>query len=895
MDHQGGQELGSGRPVRGFGVATVLFLVALIPLAGAARVSWGSIVDARAVTHAAARTEDLARQAVDLAELDAAVFDEMVAHAMGSVFVSLGVPVNVLSAAMGYDPIAQLAALEARTDELLGRVGRADVTDAVASARMAGPEVRVVVAAFGSVTAAIESPLATLLAELRTARSDAIDADRLVGAVRILEVAVDARAAMAQEFATYFSVVFDLRDAPAEELARLIELQVRYSDGVAELRALETSTPELHAALDALAADSSIRQFAAATDVLVARSLADGLPATGLPLTLDTVAQRNSGFTAAFKAMIGSSATTLALVDAAGDAVLTAARSVRSDADDDIRGAYTLALGLTLASLLAAVLAARYIVRPLRSLERAARDLQTDHEKARTRPVGPTEVKAAAHAIRDAATHFDLVTRQARALATGDLDASALDETAPGGLGAALQHAVGTLRSALAQQDEFRRRLAHEATHDGLTKLPNRNASMAQLARSLARTTRSGSQLAVLFIDLDRFKDVNDHHGHQAGDTVLTTVAQRLVNHVREGDHVGRLGGDEFVVIAEPVSGLDETVRLAERIIATLTEPVELPTGPITTGASIGIALSDGTSLTADELLRDADLAVYRAKAAGRGGIEICDEELRNEHAETADLSVAIRHAIDRDELTMYYQPIVDTHTGELRAFEALVRWRRPGHERLVPPDLFIGFAERSSLIIDVDRWVLDAVARQAATWRQDPRYDGVPVAINVSGRHLSHDGFVEHVLEPLGRHGVDPHAIIIEVTESALLDDLASAAVKLQRLRDAGVRISIDDFGTGYTSLSHLRSLPVDILKIDRSFTQNATVDPHEASIVKLIIDTGHLLGATITAEGVETASEAETLAGLGSDHLQGYYFARPQPPELLASEAAVHVPASR
>ena len=330
---------------------------------------------------------------------------------------------------------------------------------------------------------------------------------------------------------------------------------------------------------------------------------------------------------------------------------------------------------------------------------------------------------------------------------------------------------------------------------------------------------------------------------------------------------------------------------LAQRIVETVAEPIDLTNVHVTVGASIGIALADGADLTADELLRDADLAVYRAKAVGRGGIEICNEDLRNELAETADLSIAIRHAIEHDELIVHYQTIVDTRTEAVHALEALVRWQRPGHG-LVPPDRFIGFAERSALIVDLDRWVLGAVASQIARWKGDPKFNGIPVAINVSRRHLAHDRFIEHVLEPLGHHGVDPSGIIIEVTESALLDDLTTAAVKLQHLRDHGVLVSIDDFGTGYTSLAHLRSLPVDILKIDRSFTANAMTDPHEASIVKLIIDTGHLLGATITAEGVETALEADKLTELGSDNLQGFYFARPLPPESVVVDAPLRSP---
>jgi diguanylate cyclase (GGDEF)-like protein len=443
----------------------------------------------------------------------------------------------------------------------------------------------------------------------------------------------------------------------------------------------------------------------------------------------------------------------------------------------------------------------------------------------------------------------------------------------------------------LSQHDEFRRRLAHEAAHDGLTNLPNRNASLAQLTRSLARTTRSGSQLAVLFIDLDHFKDVNDGLGHQAGDTVLAEVAQRLVMHVREGDHVGRLGGDEFVVIAEPVHDIDEAVHLSERILGALAKPFAIDGSSVVVGASIGIALSDGRQLTSDELIRDADLAVYRAKATGRGGIEICDEELRNEHAEAADLESALRRAIDQGELLVHYQPIVDGRTRRLHALEALVRWQRPGFDALIPPDQFIGFAERTNLIIDLDCWVLQEVAAQIARWKSDPDVVTVPVAINTSRRHLADAGFVDDILTPLRQHGLEPSDIIIEVTESALLDDLASAAAKLQVLRGAGVSIAIDDFGTGYTSLAHLRSLPVDVLKIDRAFSMNATRDANDASIVKLIIDTGHLLGATVTAEGVETELEAAKLIDLGSDNLQGYLFARPRPADDVSFDVAIRV----
>ena len=875
----------SSRRIGGPRVAVILLLVAIVPLAGVGWVSWRAVREARDVEASAAVTEQYAEAAADLARLDGAMFDEMVWRAIGALVSSLEAPPDVVAAFLGADPVAEIDRTTAATDAAVAAAGATEVAAALAGVRGSELDMPGVLAAHRQMSTLIGDDLASLLTALTASPLGSTDTRALVDRVGDVRDAVGARGAVAQMFYGYFASVFDLRDTPAVEVSRLVSQRTEFDQDMQSLRTSAETDPTVRGLLDALEADGHLASFVDAIDALIDASFANGLPATAPAISLDSVMANYDGFDTIYRSADGASKAMLALVDGSAARVIEAVADVQEDATRDIDEAYQRAALLTLMTLLSALLAARFIVQPLSDLRQAASDLESGHEQLAGRITGPVEVKAAALALRDASAHIDLVTRQARSLAVGDLDAEVLDEAAPGGLGDALQDAVATLRSALAQQDEFRRRLAHEAAHDGLTKLPNRNASMAQLSRSLARTTRSGSNLAVLFIDLDRFKDVNDHHGHQSGDAVLTTVAQRLVNHVREGDHVGRLGGDEFVVIAEPVANVDEAVALAERLRATLEEPVDAGATRVSIGASIGIAMADGASLTADELLRDADLAVYRAKDVGRGGIEICDEDLRHEVAETADLSMAIRQAIDEDELIVHYQPIVDTRSEELHALEALVRWRRPGESGLVPPDRFIGFAERSALIIDLDRWVIDAVARQIAAWAAEGRFTSTPIAINVSRRHLAHDRFVDHVLEPLACHGVPAHRVIIEVTESALLDDLAAAAVKLQRLRDAGVLVSIDDFGTGYTSLAHLRSLPVDILKIDRSFTSNAASDPHEASIVKLIIDTGHLLGATITAEGVETEVEAGRLADLGSDNLQGFFFARPQPPEMLGS----------
>ena len=551
------------RDTRGLRVGTVLLLVAIIPLVGVVSVLWNTIANARTVVVGASRTEDLSQQAVALAELDAAVFDEMVWTAMASVTASLGTPAGLMGTFIGTDPDAQLEAVSARSDELAEQAGRPDVIAGLAAVRAADLDLGGVLTEYAHITMSIETPLAQLLRDVTTSATGSAGAEGLADKVRVLEQAVEMRAVIAEEFYAYFASIFEVRGTPADELTGLLQLRARHDAVLASLAEIGAGTPDFDAALRTLDTDPAVADFRLSVDELITRSLGDGVPGTGAPLTLANLLPNIDGFTTAFVAMNTSSDATLTVLDHAVDGVLTASDQVRAEADRHIRRSYGIALALMVTSLVTALLAARFIVRPLSGLRKAAEHLQTNQELVAPELVGgPAEVKAAAQAIQDAAAHFDLVTRQARSLAAGVLDADVLDEEAPGGLGTALQSAVGTLRTALAQQDEFRRRLAHEATHDGLTKLANRNASMTQLSRSLARTTRSGGQLAVLFIDLDRFKDVNDLHGHQAGDAVLAVASQRLVNSVREGDHVGRLGGDEFVVIAEPVSGIDETVAL---------------------------------------------------------------------------------------------------------------------------------------------------------------------------------------------------------------------------------------------------------------------------------------------------------------------------------------------
>lgn len=537
---------------------------------------------------------------------------------------------------------------------------------------------------------------------------------------------------------------------------------------------------------------------------------------------------------------------------------------------------------LAAASACMALALARVIGKPLNRLAAGAQSLRDGNVTEPLKPSGPTEIREAMMAINEAAAHIKLVERQAKVLADGRLDDEVLNERAQGALGQSLQEAVQTLTVSLSDREEFRRRLAHEATHDGLTQLANRKASLTQLEKSVARTARSGGSLAVMFIDLDDFKEINDNYGHPVGDAVLWTLGKRLGKALRAGDHVGRLGGDEFLVIAEPVSGPDEACQLAKRIESQINEPMEIGEVTISMTASIGVAVTDDMNdLTATELLYDADLAVYRAKELGRSRIELCDDSLHHELNRRTLIEEALRRAIVSDELMMYFQPILDAASAELCGLEALIRWDRPGFG-LTSPDFFIPVAERSDLISEIDNFVIRQVVAQIDAWTSDPILRHIPVSINISGRHLASENFVSDILTPVRNAQIDPALLVLEITESALLDDLDDAAQKLQQLRDHSIRIAIDDFGTGYTSLGHLRSLPVDVLKIDRSFISDASA----SSLVKLIVDTGHLIGASITCEGIETVEQAEHFTALGSDSLQGYLFARPMPASAVQRE---------
>jgi len=435
--------------------------------------------------------------------------------------------------------------------------------------------------------------------------------------------------------------------------------------------------------------------------------------------------------------------------------------------------------------------------------------------------------------------------------------------------------------------------LNHQAFHDALTGLANRALFRNRLDHALDRNARTGADPAVIFLDLDGFKTINDSLGHDAGDDLLREVAARLLAAVRRGDTVGRLGGDEFaILIEESLRSLDEATTIAERVLQSLTTPVSLGHQQVVVSASLGIAVGDGDCSSAD-LLRDADVAMYRAKTTGKAKWTVYDAGMRTVAVERLALENDLRQALDRKEFRLEYQPVIELETGRVVGFEALLRWDHPEFG-VLPPDRFIPITEENGLIVPIGRWVLGEATRTAARWQKKfGTQRHVTMAVNVSGRQLASSDLVADVADALARSGLTPSSLVLEMTETVLISDPTAAAERLHELRRLGVRLAIDDFGTGYSSLSYLRHFPVDILKIDRSFVHTITEREKVPAIVRGLLDLGRTLQLETVAEGVELDFQRKQLREENCDLAQGFLFARPLPPEdaeLLLTELALN-----
>jgi diguanylate cyclase (GGDEF)-like protein len=460
------------------------------------------------------------------------------------------------------------------------------------------------------------------------------------------------------------------------------------------------------------------------------------------------------------------------------------------------------------------------------------------------------------------------------ALHDGEIEVAARTDGRPYGeserdaLSAFAEHASLALANARIHADAVQR-----ALHDPLTGLGNRVLFRERLVHALARGERTGSDVAVLFVDVDDFKEVNDRLGHANGDELLVALAGRLRTLLRAGDTAARLGGDEFAILLEGMTDGSEAVNVAERLLEALERPVRVAGQDVTVGASIGITTGRGSG---DDLLRNADFAMYQAKAAGRGQYALFEPEMHAAALERLSLAADLRRALDNGEFFLHYQPIVRVRTGELCGLEALLRWRHP-ERGVVPPGEFIPLAEQQRQIVAIGRWVLREACRQAAEWHRYAPH--LRIGVNVSACQVAYSGLAADVETVLAETGIAPECLVLELTETSLMTDVDETAALLHEIKRLGPEISIDDFGTGYTSLQYLERFPIDSLKVARPFVDGLDGGSGSATLARAIVELAQSLGMFVIGEGVERPAQLAALAALDCDFAQGFLLGRPMP----------------
>jgi diguanylate cyclase (GGDEF)-like protein/PAS domain S-box-containing protein len=436
----------------------------------------------------------------------------------------------------------------------------------------------------------------------------------------------------------------------------------------------------------------------------------------------------------------------------------------------------------------------------------------------------------------------------------------------------------------ISRRKQIEGELLHMANHDVLTSLPNRTLLLDRLSQAIAFANRSGDQVAVLLIDLDRFKNINDSLGHDVGDKLITGIARKLLSQIREVDTLARLGGDEFVILLADVAHEDAVAMLAQQVLESLSQPMTIQGHELYPAGSIGISLFPKDGIDSQTLIKNADTAMYRAKDAGRNNFQFYAHAMNARALDRLKLEGGLRNALLRDEFVLHYQPQMDIASGAVVGVEALLRWQPPGKDMIYPVD-FIPIAEETGLIVAIGEWVLRTACAQHAAWEKAATFPHIKMSVNLSARQFKQQDIVKMVSRALEDTGCDPDCLELEITESIVMENPEVAAATLQRLSDMGVYLSIDDFGTGYSSLTYLKRFPIHTLKIDRSFVRDITTDADDAAIAKAVIALAHSMKLKVIAEGVETAEQLAFLSEQHCDQMQGYYLSRPIPAQQLES----------
>jgi len=426
------------------------------------------------------------------------------------------------------------------------------------------------------------------------------------------------------------------------------------------------------------------------------------------------------------------------------------------------------------------------------------------------------------------------------------------------------------------QENETEAKLLHLANFDYLTNIPNRAYFHEALNQSIKRVKRSNTTLAVMFLDIDHFKFINDQYGHDIGDLLLQKISQKLSNILREGDLISRMGGDEFAIILQDIPANISVLNVAQKILSSVSEPLELNSIKIEVSTSIGIAFYDPNSMNMDDLLKAADTAMYEAKSEGRNNFQFFAKQMQDRAEQSQRVQMLLSKAILSNELTVLYQPKISLLQKKMVGCEALIRWF-PEEGDMLSPDIFIPIAEQTGQIIELGEWVLNNVCQQISYWQTLPYFKGMVTAINVSVRQLGTSEFREKLVKAINKHGIKPEYVEIEVTETATFDDHNVFFSELEKIHDLGVKISIDDFGTGHSSLDYLRKMPVDVIKIDRSFIKDIGKDEQDEELIRTILAISKTMSIQVIAEGVETVEQLIFLEENQVDDIQGYYFSEP------------------
>jgi diguanylate cyclase (GGDEF)-like protein len=844
-------------------------MLAIVPLAGLVVLTLGRLNDVRTTNQELSELNRSTTELVRLIGLESALQDEGYWAGTAYGVAQTDFPPAIVTAVLGVDPAAEAAEARARADDLVETVVVSGVAEALEEARATAPnltgEPQLQERIAQTIVADALLEKANDVVQLAGEQPDGAD---LVALARMLQNANDVRTGFAQmRTAFYASFGFFETETRLPQIRRLSAQHATYQDRLVSLQSVAPPDPETGTTIATFIADPD--RIKMVTEVEAALLASDGWTdeAAEAPTFISIAGTFVTSLTAATRH--------LELVEDTATALKTELADVRSRAERDAWILGSLTAAISLMTIGAIVATTRWIVRPLAHLGRTAHALAEGGQRSLSPPSGPAEIRLIHDALTEAMVNLERAEQQAIALADGVLDDPALSQAVPGRFGATLHTAIEQLRRSIGHQQEYRDRLAHEAGHDPLTGVLNRRASLDVLRVALERREHDGTSAErpltiVFFVDLDHFKQINDSLGHAAGDDILRAVADGLRSNMRPGDEVGRIGGDEFLVISTSLTSTEQAIALAERFLTVVTSSISTTEREI--AASVGLAVGD-PGRDVDELLAEADVAMLEAKRQGRNRVRLFDDELRARTLEEMRLAVDIRSGLATGEFRLHYQPIIDTISGRVRDYEALIRWEHPDRG-LVPPNDFIPFAESSDLILEIDRWVMKTAVETIASGV----LDGIGLAINVSGRHLAAGDVFADLQAMLEQTPIDPSALTVEVTESALLGDVDRAIETLRSIRDLGMKVAIDDFGTGYTSLTNMRSLPVDVLKIDQTFTANLD-SPDDAQLVQLVIQTAHILGLDVIVEGVETLRQAQRVTILGADLMQGYLFARPLP----------------